>query len=370
MLGFTILRQTSEGWQIELPSYRLDVEREVDLIEEVARHFGYAKFPSSLPSWRGSSRRQPEEVLQRILRERLTNLGYSESMTYSFIDELEGQRFSRHRAVQLLNSLSSETGVMRVSLLPGLLRSLLHNYHRGFKSAKLFEIGKIYFEQDGGQPLEETQLGMVATGNAEEKGVHSASRAISFFDIKGEIERLFGAAWKRIGLAGVVDNGLVPKYYHPGLSVQLVGKSTGNIGVFGQLHPEICREYKIKQPVWVAEILLHHLNSEDALASAEKSFHEIPRFPSIERDLSLVVANEVTYGKIESTIIQAGIKEIQRIFPFDLYIGEHLPPGKKGISVTISYQASDRTLVEEDVNRYHETIVRLLAEKLGAQLRT
>jgi phenylalanyl-tRNA synthetase beta chain len=370
MLGFTILRQTSEGWQIDLPSSRLDVQREVDLIEEIARHFGYARFPSSLPSWRGSSRRQPEEALQRILRERLTNLGYSESMTYSFIDELEGQRFSEQRAVRLLNSLSSETGVMRVSLLPGLLRSLLHNYHRGLKSAKLFEIGKIYFEQDGGQPLEETHLGMVATGNAEEKSVHSASRTISFFDIKGEIERLFGASWKRIGLAGVPDDGLIPKYYHPGLSVQLIGTVTPNIGVFGQLHPEICREYKIKQPVWAAEISLHHLHSEYEPASAEKIFHEIPRFPSIERDLSLVVANDVTYSKIESTITQAGIKEIQRIFPFDLYIGEHLAPGKKGISVTVSYQASDRTLVEDEVNRYHETIVRLLAEKLGAQLRT
>jgi phenylalanyl-tRNA synthetase beta chain len=112
------------------------------------------------------------------------------------------------------------------------------------------------------------------------------------------------------------------------------------------------------------------LHSEYDPASAEKIFHEIPRFPSIERDLSLVVANDVTYSKIESTITQAGIKEIQRIFPFDLYIGEHLAPGKKGISVTVSYQASDRTLVEDEVNRYHETIVRLLAEKLGAQLRT
>lgn len=363
--------QSAEGWQIDLPTSRLDVEREIDLIEEIARHYGYDKFPSSLPSWRGSSRRQPEQVLQRTLRERLANLGYSESMTYSFIDELESQRFSEHRPVRLLNPLSSETEVMRASLLPGLLRSLLHNYHRGLRSAKLFEIGKIYFEGVDRLPREETRLGMMATGNAEEKSVHSASRAISFFDMKGEIEILFGASWKHISLKATVgaDKGQIPKYYHPGLSVQLSWDGTFNVGVFGQLHPGICQDYKIKQLVCVAEISLHPLNAWND-PPVEKVFNEIPRFPSIQRDVSLVVEKDVTYSKIESTIWQAGIKEIRRVFPFDLYAGEHLPQGKKGISVTISYQASDRTLVEEEVNRYHETIVALLADKLGAELRT
>jgi phenylalanyl-tRNA synthetase beta chain len=364
-------QQSAEGWQIDLPTSRLDVEREIDLIEEIARHYGYDKFPSSLPSWRGSSRRQPEQVLQRALRERLANLGYSESMTYSFIDELEGQRFSEHRPVRLLNPLSSETEVMRPSLLPGLLRSLLHNYHRGLKSAKLFEIGKIYFEGGDRQPREETHLAMVATGNAEEKSVHSTSRAISFFDMKGEIEILFGASWRHISLKAVVgeDKGQIPKYYHPSLSVQLAGEGIWNASFFGQLHPGICQQYKIRQPVWVAEIPLQRLPPEFDPASAEKIFHEIPRFPSVQRDISLVAEKDVTYSKIESIIRQSGIKEIQRIFPFDLYSGEHLSPGKKGISITVSYQASDRTLVEEEVNRYHETIVALLADKLGAELR-
>jgi phenylalanyl-tRNA synthetase beta chain len=364
--------QSAEAWQIDLPTSRLDVEREIDLIEEIARHYGYDKFPSTLPSWTGNSRRQPDQVLQKTLRERLAYLGYSESITYSFIDGSDGRRFSEHRPVRLVNPLSSETDVMRASLLPGLLRSLLHNYHRGLKSVKLFEIGKIYFEGVDRQRREETHLGMVATGNAEEKSVHSASRAIGLFDMKGEIEMLFGASWKHIGLKAAVgeDKGQVPKYYHPGLSVQLSWDGTVDVGVFGQLHPEVCQEFKIKQPVWVAEIPLHHLPPEWHPTSGEKIFHEIARFPSIQRDISLVVEKNVTYSTIELTIRQAGIKEIQRVFPFDLYTGEHLPPGKKGISIAISYQAPDRTLVEEEVNRYHETIVQLLAEKLGALLRT
>src|SRR5262249_50567274 len=152
--------------------------------------------------------------------------------------------------------------------------------------------------------------------------VHSASRAISFFDVKGEIETLFGPSWKYMGLAGTADNGRVPKYYHPGLSVQLVAEAATDIGTFGQLHPEICQEYKIKQPVWIAEISLQPLISKHNPASAEKIFHEIPRFPSIERDISLVVEKDVTYSNIESTIRKAGIKEIERIFPFDLYTSQ------------------------------------------------
>jgi len=365
ILGFRILQQSSEGWQIDLPASRLDVEREVDLIEEVARHYGYDKFPSSLPVWTGSSRRQPEQVLQGTLRGELTHLGYSESMTYSFIDELEGRRFSEYEPVRLRNPLSSETGVMRTSLLPGLMHSLLHNYRRGLKSARLFEIGKIYLEGVDRQPSEETVLGMAATGNAEEKGVHSDSRAISFFDLKGEIELLFQVSWKHVSLEGKV-----PKYYHPGFSVRLGREGKRDSGFFGQLHPSVCEEYKIRQPVWVAEIPLLLLSSGHGLGAVKQIFHEIPRFPSIQRDISLVVDKDVTYSKIESTISRAGIREIQRVFPFDLYAGEHLPAGKKGISISVSYQAFDRTLVEEEVNRYHEAIVALLADKLGAELRT
>jgi phenylalanyl-tRNA synthetase beta chain len=379
MLDFKILQKSSGGWQIDLPTSRLDVEREIDLIEEVARHYGYDKFPSSLPAWKGSSRRRPEQMLQRALRESLIHLGYSETITYSFIDEAVGRKFSELRPVRVSNALSSETEVMRTSLLPGLLRSLLWNYHRGLRNLRLFEMGKIYFQESNGQPGEEPYLALLASGNSQEKSVHTTSgnsqqksvhtKHRAFFDLKGDIETLLesvGISGNEVSFGKALKEPLafVPGYYHPRLSVTFSFQGRPG-GVLGQLQPKIWEEYK--QPVWAAEIPLHLWHD---LRFVEKVFNEMPKFPSIQRDISLVVETSVTYGEIESTIRHAAIKEIQRVFPFDLYEGEQLPPGKKGISITIFYQASDRTLVEEEVNRYHETIIALLAEKLGAQLRT
>ncbi len=376
MLNFKLSRQSDEGWQVELPSSRLDVEREVDLIEEIARQYGYNRFPSTLPAWKGASRRRPEQTLQRALKQKLIHIGYSETITYSFIDKAESLRFSPREPVRLSNALSSETEVMRTSLLPGLLHSVLWNYHRGLKSLRLFETGKIYFQRADHQPDEQVHLALAATGNAIEKSVHHEGRIFNFFDLKGDVETLltclnvslkevtFLAANENSGLGKPAAN--IPAYYHPGLSAGFVLQGRCH-GVLGQLHPTVCDEYKIKQPVWIAEIPLHLWHG---FKSNAKVLSEIPKFPPIQRDLSLVVNTDFAYSEIESTIEQANIKEIRRVFPFDLYAGEQLPPGKKGISIGILYQATDRTLVEEEVNRYHETIVALLAEKLGAQLRT
>jgi phenylalanyl-tRNA synthetase beta chain len=375
MLNFNLLRQSEEGWEVELPSSRLDVEREVDLIEEIARHYGYSRFSSTLPAWQGASRRRPEQALQRELKQTLIHMGYSETMTYSFVDQPESLRFSQRDPIRLSNALSSETEVMRTSLLPGLLHSVQWNYHRGLRSLRLFEMGKIYFRRSNLQPDEKLCLAMVATGNAQEKTVHHESRIFNFFDLKGDIETLFasqGVSLKEVTfLAAAKDFGQgmapseIPDYYQSGRSAGFVLEGRYQ-GFLGQLHPTICEEYKIKQGVWVAEIPLCLWQSS---RSDGKVLSEIPKFPSVQRDLSLIVKADLAYTEIESTIEQASIKEIRRVFPFDLYTGEQLPPGKKGISIAILYQATDRTLVEEEVNRYHETIVALLADKLGAQLR-
>ena len=163
LLDFKIVERLAEGWRVDLPTSRLDVESEIDLIEEVARHYGYNKFPSTLPIWKGGSHRRPEYSQEKILKERLMGLGYSETLTYSFIDESENQRFAAYEPIRLLNPLSTETGVMRTSLLPGLLRSFLRNYNRGIKSARLYEMGKIYHKNAGQQVPAETTRRRVFT---------------------------------------------------------------------------------------------------------------------------------------------------------------------------------------------------------------
>ena len=316
----------------------------------------------------------PEAVKERTLKQRLLHHGYSETMTYSFIDAGENQRFSTLEPVRLKNPLSRETEVMRTSLVPGLLASFLQNYNRGMNSVRLYEMGRIYpmagrFIRTTDDQPENLFLGIIASGNVQEKTVHADARPWNFFDLKGDLEMLLESL--SIPLDQVTwqaeDSGAgVPPYYHPGVASGMKLRND-SLGVFGQLHPKVCEAYKIKQPVFLAEIPLAPWYRFQA---GEHLVEEPAKFPAVRRDLSLVIDQSLNYRAIESTVLEAGILEVRKCFPFDLYLGEKLPSGKKGVSISIVYQAFDRTLVEEEVNGFHEKIVNLLQTKLGAQLRT
>jgi phenylalanyl-tRNA synthetase beta chain len=378
-LNFEIVSRDQTGWQVQLPTSRLDVEREIDLIEEIARHYGYNRFASRLPAWCGGATRRPQAIQERTVKQRLLSLGYSETLTYSFVDASENQRFSTLEPIRLRNPLSTETEVMRTSLVPGLLSSFLRNYNRGTKTVRIFEMGRIYPSSglaagdDRMSPaptddqLENLFLGMILSGQAQEKTVHADSRPVNFFDLKGDLEALLeslslplhGVAWQP------ATSGRLPGYFHPAVcaSMHLEEKL---LGVFGQLHPRICESYKIKQPVFLAEIplacwYLHEVK--------ERAVEDLAKYPAVERDLSIVVDSSVDYHSILLAVQEAGILEVRECFPFDLYCGGKLPAGKKSISISLVYQALDRTLVEEEVNDYHGRILDLLQKKLGAQLR-
>ena len=369
-LNFEVVSHDLDGWQIQVPTSRLDVEREIDLIEEVARHYGYDQFASTLPAWTGSATRPPDLPKERTLKRSLLGLGYTETLTYAFVAATENEKFSRVQPVWIQNPLSLETEVMRTSLVPGLLASLLRNYHRGIRSVRLYEMGRTYAADGDGLPAEQPVLGLIASGNAEEKTVHNeAPRGTTFFDLKGNLEALLESlslpvnqiAWLSVG-----KGGKVPDYYHPAVSAELRWGSEG-LGLCGQLHPQVCETYKIKQPVFLAELALepwYHYQPPERVA------RELAKFPAVQRDLSLVLDEDIDCKAIETVVMQAGIREVQRCFPFDLYFGEKLPSDKKGTSISIVYQSPDRTLVDEEVNQFHETILNLLRSKLGAQLRT
>ena len=367
-LNFAVARDAG-GWQAQLPTSRLDVEREIDLIEEIARHYGYDKFASTLPAWTGSSKRPPDSIKEATLKRSLLGLGYNESLTYAFVAAAESEKFSAVPPVRLRNPLSLETEVMRTSLVPGLLASLLRNYHRGTRSVRLYELGRIYAANPDGLPTEAPALGLIASGNTEEKSVHNEKpRNATFFDLKGDLETVLESLsvpvrqvfWKAPG-----KGGSVPDFYHPAVSAEL-RLGSDSLGVCGQLHPRVCESYKIKQAVFLAQIPLQAWYRYE---SPERVSVELPKFPAVQRDLSLVLTKDIECAAIEAVVLEAGIREVQRCFPFDLYFGEKLPSDKKGISISIVYQSSDRTLVDEEVNQFHETILNLLRSKLGAQLR-
>jgi phenylalanyl-tRNA synthetase beta chain len=362
-----------EVWQVQLPTSRLDVEREIDLIEEIARHYGYNRIEASLPAWSGGARRLPEAVREGTLKQRLLHLGYSETMTYSFIDASENQRFSTLEPVRLKNPLSRETEVMRTTLVPGLLASFLQNYNRGMNSVQLYEMGRIYpmtgrFIRATDDQPENLFLGIIASGHVQEKTVHADARPWNFFDLKGDLEVLLESSipLDQVTWQTEASGASVPSYYHPGIaSVMKLGSDS--LGVFGELHPKVREAYKIKQPVFLAEIPLAPWYRYQ---TGDRFVEEPAKFPAVRRDLSIVIDQSLNYAAIQSTVLEAGIREVRKCFPFDLYLGEKLPSGKKSVSISIIYQAFDRTLVEEEVNGYHERIVNLLQTKLGAQLRT
>ena len=364
-LQFRILDSNPEGWTVALPTSRMDVGREIDLIEEIARHHGYGNLPSRLPAWRGGAQRSKGYRVEKTVTERLLHLGYSQTLTYPLVDAGDDLKFGNKQAISVLNPLSSETGVMRTSLLPGLLASLSWNYNRGIRSLKIYEIGKVYGWVQPQQSGEPSRVGLLATGNLEEKTVHGAARAFSLFDLKGDIETLLEAStpgeqdvWFEVGEGS--DS------HWSSVAAGRIRLGDAELGSFGQLDPGICADHKIGQPVFAAEIELGRLHP---LWRSEPRVRRIPRFPAIQRDLSIVVDGEVSYGDIESAIRDIEIEALRAIFPFDLYQGARLPRGKKGISIRLVYQRLDRTLVEEDANRFDQAVLASLRDRFGARLR-
>lgn len=365
-LQFKVLDSGEEGWTVALPTARMDVAREIDLIEEVARHHGYQNLPSTLPAWQGGARRRQDYRVEKIVTDRLLHLGYFQTLTYPLVDARENRKFSARRGIPVRNPLSSETGVLRTSLLPGLLASLSWNYNRGVRSLKVYEIGKVYGWVRPQESGEESGVGLLVTGNLEEKTVHGAAKGYSLFDLKGDIETLLepstgGKREVRFEACETVDSHWSP------VAAGRIGFGDATLGCFGQLDPGICAEHKIEQPVFAAEIELSRLHR---LWRSEPRAGRIPRFPSIRRDLSIVVDGGVSYGDIESAIRETRIEELLRVFPFDLYQGGRLPPGKKGISIRLVYQRTDRTLLEEDANRFDQVVLARLKDRFGARLRS
>ena len=364
-LQFRILDSGAEGWTVALPTSRMDVEREIDLVEEVARHHGYGNLPSRLPAWQGGAQRRRDYRVEKTVSERLLHLGYSQTLTYPLVDAREDLKFGARQGISVMNPLSSETGVMRTSLFPGLLASLSWNYNRGIRSLKVFELGKVYGWVEPQQSGEQSRVGLLVTGNLEEKTVHGAARAYSLFDLKGDMETLLepstlGGPAVRFEACDKVDS------HWSAVAAGQIRLGDAKLGSFGQLDPGICAGHKIGQPVFAAEIELGRLHP---LWRSEPRASEIPRFPAIQRDLSIVVDGDVSYGEIESAIRDTRIEELHWIFPFDLYQGGRLPRGKKGISIRLVYQRLDRTLVEEDANRFDQAVLASLRDRFGAQLR-
>ena len=361
-----------------VPYYRLDVSIPADLIEEVARVYGYDRLPSTLlsdelPPQRRNLALEGEERTRDIL----VGCGLQEVITYS-LTSLEsirkltpgGGEVDESQYLKLANPLSSEREYLRRTLMASLLETVRDNLRFRDRVA-IFEIGRVYLPREDvgvqhAEPLlpeEPRRLGVAMTGpRAERSWLTGTSEPMDFFDLKGVVEALLS----RLGIKDYAVHPAEHPTFHPGRTATLT-ISGAEVGVLGEVHPLVREAFDLPdQPVCLAEFDLEALLEQ---AEAARYFEPISRFPAVIQDLAVVVDEEVPAQRVREVILRAGGELLRRVELFDVYRGEPVPPGKKSLAYSLTYQAQDRTLTDQEVAQVQERIVRCLAEELGARLR-
>ncbi len=358
-----------ESLRYKPPSFRYDLSLEEDLIEEVARIYGYDRLPVSLPVVELSARApEREDLLISRTREVLRALGFYEVINYSFISpetlsalELpEGDL--RLRPLRLANPLSEAQSVMRTMLLPGLLETARFNFFREVSRLKIFEVGRVFLPQEGKLPEEKLHLGILMMGAAEPDFWKNLARPPEIYDLKGILERLL-TEWRLEGLS------LKPyseeTFLKRGLSFSLLAQGEV-VGFAGALKTYLRARFELSEPVWVAEIDLSRLL---ALPEIPKRYRGLPRFPATSRDLAMIVREDLPVGEILHFVSGLAIPYLERVEVVDIYRGDPIPPGEKSVTLRFVYRSPERTLKDEEVNRIQEEFSRKILEYFKARPR-
>lgn len=361
------------------PSWRWDLDRDVDMIEEVARVHGFQNITVSMPAYVSATDKTKEDRNQRRSAAELMNAsGFTEIVTMSFVTEDAAREFVSHRPeagqLALLNPLTEDHAVMRTSLIPGLLSTLKRNLNFRSEDLKLYEIGKTFFPNPNEElPVEDLKLAAVMTGSRHKGSWHfhrgevdvrgkiDKEPYMDFYDMKGALENVLD------GL-GISEATFVPStlpFLHPGKSADVIVENR-TIGFAGELSPMKTRERDFTGKVQILEILLEPLLVQ---TRKERVFRPIPRYPFIERDLSLVVERNCSGDKIKHLISRLGHDIIASVVLFDLYRGKSIPDGYQSVAFRIRYQSEDRTLTDEEVQEVHSRVVVAVTTELGASLR-
>lgn len=370
ILELDVREEAEERLIVTPPSFRGDLEREIDLVEEVARLNGYENIPLTLPQGPPSSEERSRELLiEEKAKDLLVRHGYHEIITYSFSapHALNPLRLSpgdpRMRCLPILNPLTEDSSVMRTSLIPGLIETARYNLSHKNINLRIFELKKVYLNIEGERlPRETKYLAGLAMGMDGEPHWACSRRPVDFYDIKGCLEDLFEyLRIKGVGLGRAED---VP-YLHPGASSKIL-LGDEEVGLLGEVHPQISSDYGIPGKIYLFEIDFERMGSH---AQEERKFSPLPKFPAVQRDLSVIVEDELEAEKVEEAIRLLRQPLIDEIKLFDVYRGPQVPQGKKSFSYRIRYQASDRTLTDDEVNRHHEQVISRLKEVFKAELR-
>ncbi|MGE5454298.1 MAG: phenylalanine--tRNA ligase subunit beta [Methylocystaceae bacterium] len=364
-LGFG-LTPVGRDFQVEVPFHRVDVSLEADLIEEIARLYGYDNIPSTLPSGQASVTGHHQHSLARQVIAALAHNFY-QVVSYSFISPRYLDRLNQpadsllKQPVAIANPLSEEHSVMRTTLLPGLLETAIKNMARQNDDLAIFEVGNVFYSQGDDLPGQQLMAAGLGTGKTEATWLGNRQE-MDFFFLKGLTEDFL----TRLGISGFVWQPLVGyPSYHPGRSAQVLKGDTVIMRV-GELHPEVLEQWGIKKRVVAFEAALDDLQQARPL---KRQLEDIARYPAVYRDLAVVLSEEITAGQVQEVAWKAGGELLRAIQLFDVYRSDHLGADKKSLALKLKFQADDRTLREEEINELVRSILQQLASELGAVLR-
>jgi phenylalanyl-tRNA synthetase beta chain len=369
-LELEVREQDKEDLVVTPPTFRGDLEREIDLIEEVARLDGYEKIPITIPNGPPSLEERSKEFL--IVKKAIDTLiyhGYHEVVTYSFTSPASSDIIGlppgdpRRQHLRILNPLTEDFSVMRTTLFPGLMETVRYNASRKNSNLKLFELKKVFFPRGGEKLPEEVKfLAGLAMGFDRDPHWGFSPRPVDFYDIKGCVEDLLDTLQIREAKFNKAED--VP-YLHPGKASRIVLKQH-TLGVLGEIHPQVLNQYEIQGKAYLFEMNFTKMMN---WVGEGRWFKPLPKFPAVYRDLSIVVDNALEAERVVETIRAFRQSFVEEVTLFDTYQGSPIPEGKKGISYRIRYQANDRTLTDEEVNQYHEKILSRLKEVFQIDLR-
>jgi phenylalanyl-tRNA synthetase beta chain len=371
-LSFKSLSQGSEEMTFLPPSFRQDIFQEEDLIEEVARVYGYDRIPTTIPSGEipTGDKVSKNQNLETITRGILIGAGLYEVINFSFtkkriFDIIRiGVNEKISEPVKIQNPLTEEHDSLRPSVIPGLIQNLVFNLSRQNLDLKIFELSTCFFpSQEKAMPTDEKKrLGIALIGQKESRNWQVPERNIDFYDLKGLLELLL----EGIGIKKYHFEVVTVPWLEEGISIQIM--DNGNrFGIFGQLSAQTGELFDLKRPAFVAELDFDYL-----VKLAEPGcykFQAIPKFPPVLRDLAIIIENCTAFKQVIDLIWEEGGDLLKDVSLFDIYIGPQIPKGKKSLAFSLTYRSDKRTLTDEKVNGVHQRIFKRLNSELGAELR-
>ena len=369
-LEFTVATIEPGIFEIEAPSFRVDIEREIDLVEEVARLYGYDKIPTTMPKARVfSDRPTKHQRVGKKAKDLLLSHGFNEIINFSFSSPDSSDKIlldahdSRRDSIHLLNPLVEEQSVMRTILLPGLLETAVKNASFRILNLRIFEMRRVYLPKLNKElPDEPLHIAGLLSGMRNSEGWNQEKTLLDFFDAKGVVENL-------LEQLSVTDISFVGKdveaFYHPGKACNIVYDGEV-IGSLGEIHPSVQENYGLEKPLYYFELNFEKLVP---LSRDELAVQAPPRFPETFRDIAMLVAEDIPVVDILNCVKNLKDMEMEGVDVFDLYTGEHVPPGQKSVAVRVRYRSSERTLTDDEVNRLHARIIDTLTDKLNVIIR-